>query len=300
MGELLDRRLLVAEGARAFAGLPPASGMRVSADEVRARVQRLPPLPEAVHRLREALHDDDIPVERVVDAVGADQALTMTALKLANSSFYGVSRRVATLRDAVQILGLQTLSSAVLTAAVLSQFDRGSCPGFDFDACWRHAVANGLCAQMLAEPRGLDTDLAYTVGLMHDVGHLALAAHFPVQFAAAIEFGAEHDLSPLEAEQAVLGMDHGEVGGLIAERWRLAPVIVEAVRLHHVEPAGPHRDLMDVLHLADNVTHALDIAGAADERVPPMSLQAWERMAVTPAELQQVFERLEQRMASLP
>jgi putative nucleotidyltransferase with HDIG domain len=269
----------------------------VSTDELLARIERLPALPRAVHELNEALSRADVPTDRIVRAVGSDQALTVSALRLANSSFYGVSGRVVNLRDAVQILGLQTLTAAVLTSAVMARFDRTACPGFDFDACWRHALATALCAQALAQPRGIDACTAYTAGLLHDIGRLALASCFPRQLTAAQAWAAEHDIAPQDAERAVLGSDHAVVGSLIAAHWRLAPAIVDAIRLHHEVPAGAGRSVLDVLHLADNIVHALDVTHEPDDMVPTLSLGVWERLGVSVGELQQVFAQIEQRMS---
>ncbi len=269
----------------------------LSVEAVLSKVKTLPPLPQVVHELTAALRCETVQADRIVRVIENDPALTVTALRLANSSFYGVSGRVVTLRDAVQILGVNTLSSAVMTAAVMSRFDRTSCPGFDFDACWRHAIATALCAQMLAQPRGVEADVAYTAGLLHDIGRLALATYFPQPLAQAIAWGAEHDVTPLEAEQHTLGIDHAEVGGMLADHWRLAPVVALAIRAHHQEHVADASGLIDVLHLADNITHALDLSATPDDMVPPMSLAAWERLSPSRAELQQLFERIEARVA---
>lgn len=279
------------------AGGPACPGVAaLDAAELLARVSRLPPLPQAVHDLTEALREDDVQAERIVQAVASDPALTTTALRLANSSFYGVSGRVVTLRDAVHILGVQTLSAAVMTAAVMSRFDRATCPGFDFDACWRHAVSTALCAQMLAETRGVDPDTAYIAGLLHDIGRLAFATYYPKQLAATRAWAALHDLTAVDAEQELLGLDHAVAGGMVAAHWRLAPAVVAAIRGHHEVPAGEHRELLDVLHLADTITHALDLSHTPDDMVPPLSLASWDRMSLSGDELQQLFARIEARM----
>lgn len=270
--------------------------MLLSADEVAAQVKRLPPLPRAVHALAEALRSDAVPLERVVEIMRADQALAAAALRLANSSFYGVAGRVSTLRDAVQILGLNMLSAAVMTAAVMDRFDPARCAGFDFEGCWRHAIATALAAQQLALARGLDAEEAYTIGLLHDIGRLALASHFPQAFQASLDLGAREDIPPVVAEKELLGLDHAWVGGWVAEHWRLPAGVVRAVRHHHELPPASSCNLLDVLHLADNVTHALDVSREPCEMVPAMSIGAWERIGATGAELHELFGHVEARM----
>lgn len=269
---------------------------RIDAADVVDRVRSLPALPQVWHELDRALHSDTASPEQIVRLVSRDQGLTAVALKLANSPFYGVSRRAVSLRDAVQILGLQTLSAATMTAAVMSRFDPELCAGFDIEDSWRHALGTALGAQALAEPRGIDPCHAYTAGLLHDVGKLALATHFAMPYEATLAWATKHDVPALEAERELLGIDHAEVGQLIATHWRLAPVIADAIGSHHqVTSDGGTPTLRDVLHLADNIVHALDISQAEHALVPPLSLAAWSRVAPPPDELQRVFTLIDAR-----
>ena len=268
----------------------------LSRDALLSSIRALPSLPQAVLELNAALQSDDAPVDRIVNAVASDQALTLTALRIANSSFYGVSRRVVSLRDAVQVLGLHTLAAAVNTAAVMRCIGRPDCPGFDFDDCWRHAIATALCTRTLAQARGLDADAAYTAGLLHDIGRLVLAMHFAQPYSALLTQASLQDITPRTLEPEWLGMDHAEVGGLVAEHWHLAPVIVQAIGQHHEPPADGACSLLDLLHVADNITHALDLSQTANEMVPPISLDAWGRVDLQGPRLTTLFEQVETRM----
>ena len=272
--------------------------MKIGADEIRAHVRSLPPLPRAVVELRAALADEGAGADRITAIVGRDPALTAAALRLANSSFYGVAGRIGTLRDAVQILGLGTLSAAVLTAAVMANVGRGAaaCRGFDPDSAWRHAVATALSAEALARWRGLDADAAYVCGLLHDVGRLALAAHFPARFAATLERLSGHDELPIDVERELLGTDHAEVGALIAAHWKLPARVVDAIGGHHDAQHAGEPGVLDLLHVADNITYALGLSESADEIVPPLSPAAWERVGLSQAELPAFFAHVERRM----
>lgn len=263
------------------------------------RVRSLPTLPAIVLALEQAVRDDAAPVARILGLIGGDAALTATALRLANSSFFRVSGRVVSLRDAVQILGLRAVSSAVTTAAVMNSFGAMACPVFDARRHWRHSLAVALGAQRLAEQRGLDACTAYTSGLLHDLGTLALAVFFPQPWAAARAAGAEGaaaDGLPLALERQHLGIDHAEVGGMVARHWRLAPAVAEAIAGHHEPPPGGGA-LADVVHLADNIAHALDLgSGAGGDLVPPLAAGVWERVAPGADELQQLFAHIEARV----
>ena len=271
----------------------------VTGEQVVARVKSLPPLPQIWHALDEALRNDIASSERVVRLIASDQGLTATTLKLANSPFYGVSGRVASVRDAVRIVGIQTLWAATMTTTAMARFDAAACPGFDMAGSWRHAFGTAVCAQFLAERRGMDPCAAYTAGLLHDIGTLALATSFPEAFNETLSWAARHDVPPVDAERELLGIDHAVVGGLVANHWRLAPIVADAVRQHHEVPDGPSVTLADVVHLADSIVHALDVSHAADDLVPPLTISAWARVAPTMAELEQAFAHVEARLRHL-
>jgi len=268
-------------------------------DDLKARVRELPALPQVLTDLLLALQRDDVAVEQLALKIAHDQALTAKTLRLANCSFYGVAGRVGSIRDAINVLGLRTLGAAMTAAAVAGRFARPQCPGFDFDAYWRHSIACALSAQTIAQRVGLDDAAAFTAALLHDIGRLALASHFPRELGGALQHRARLDCQMLEAERGVLDTDHAEIGALIAEHWRFAPQVVESIRAHHAPPAQGPASLVDVVHVADNIAHALDVSALPDEMVPPLSLGAWTRLGLGAEQHRQVFERTEHQLEDL-
>lgn len=270
--------------------------MKVSADAVRAGVRALPALPRVVHDLRAALADDAVTTERVVDLVGSEPALAAATLRLANSSFYGASGRIAGLGDAVRLLGLAAIGDVVLSAAVFGAFRGVHCRGLDLEATQRHAMATATAAQAIAVERGLDGSLAHVAGLLHDIGRLALAAVCPVALADVIAEVAARDALPVEVERERLGLDHAAAGALLAEHWKLPPAVVATIARHHDTDRAGTGALDDVVHLADAMTYALGHSGLADEPVPPVAPDACDRLGVAPAELDALFGRVAGRL----
>lgn len=261
-------------------------GLAVSLAAVRDSVRDLPALPAALMALIAIMEDDDAGVEDLAGCISRDQALVARTLRLANSPFYGRPRRVTSVAGATTVLGLRTLRSVALAAGMTANFRTPACTGFDFAAFWRHAIGSGLCASALARQANLDSDLAFTVGLLHDIGSLALASSFSDAYAEVLQHQRESDCPLLEAEHALLGTDHAVLGGLIAEHWRFAPAVVEAIASHHAPQAtvDTGASLADLVHVADNLAHALDLSGREDDLVPPLSMPAWDRLALTDAQ----------------
>ncbi len=256
-------------------------------------VRDLPVLPQALVDLMTALQSDDVAVDDIANRIGRDQALAAKALRLANCSFYGVAGRVHSIRDAVNVLGLRTLSSALVAAAVSNSFTLRDCPLFDIRAYWRHSMAAGLCAQAIADHLGLDASSAFVAGLLHDIGKLALAAQLPGPSTQVEEYRMLHDVQADEAEQSVLGTDHAQVGGQVARHWHFAEEMAQAIESHHCPANGAQASLSDIVHVADNMAHALDLSGAAWDLVPRLSLAAWDRLALVPATCVSIFQKTE-------
>lgn len=266
---------------------------------LRQRVDALPALPQAVRCAQQALQREDSDDAECAALLARDPAIAARVLRLANSPFYGRPGRIATLADAVTVLGRRTLDTLMTTAAVAAGFRPRDCPGFDFPAFWRHAFGTALVAQALAQARGADGAQAFSAGLLHDIGRLVLAVHAPQALAAAQALAGARALPPLQAERDALGLDHAAVGGLIAAHWQFPPAVVAAIVGHH----GPTADEVDspagLVQAADAVVHALDLCAAADERVPATDPAIWQRLALSTDDWRRVFAQTEAGVAAL-
>lgn len=264
----------------------------ISRDELLAALRDLPPLPSVVLELVESLGHEDISATQYAAKISRDQALAAKILRLANSSFYGRGRQVRSVPEAITLLGLRTVRGAVTAAGLAGSFRRH--PGFDQTTFWRHSLGSALCAQALAgELRRDDADVAFTVGLLHDIGRLALANAFAPAYAEVERWQHDRDCTVGDAESAVLGIDHAEIGGLIARQWNFAPAIADAISQHHVPPATAELTLTGIAHVGDAIAHALGLAGDADEAVPALVLPVWTACGLDDAACMRVFAHAE-------
>ncbi|MFM2066026.1 MAG: hypothetical protein RLZZ584_935 [Pseudomonadota bacterium] len=281
----------------------PRGGSGLDAALVARRVSALPAMPQAVLEALAMLRCDKSGVNECAERIAVDPALTARALRLANSAFYGVSGRVATLRDAVHLLGRHTLGTLLTAAAVMAQFKDASLALRHHDIYWRHALGVALAAQALARERGIDAEIAFTTGLLHDIGRLALAAYFPAEHQDVLACAREHDIELVDAERARLGLDHTEIGAMVARHWHFPDHVVQAIAWHHHPSRAPRTaggvQLPDLVHLADAITHALDLNQLPHEVVPTMDSAAWDLMRLTPDHAERVFRFTEDGVATL-
>jgi putative nucleotidyltransferase with HDIG domain len=264
------------------------------------RISQLPSWPRAAAQALESLRDEATGADECARCIGHDQALTARVLRLANSAFYGVPGRVASVNSAIQMLGKRTLGAALTAATANTQFNAIGCAGFDYDSFWRHAVGTAIAAESIARARLFDDEAAFTAGLLHDIGRLALAAHFPQEAAAVLTLARDSDLPWLEAEHRTLDTDHATIGASIAAYWRFPSPVQAAIASHHrPQPSSGAAGLDDVIHVADAMAHALDLAGDPHEAVPEVDPQSWQRLALNAEQVLALLQRTEQGVGEL-
>ncbi|MFZ2991034.1 HDOD domain-containing protein [Ideonella sp.] len=224
-------------------------------------VQGLAPLPQAVQEVLQLLHNDQLSADRCVHLIEQDQALAARTLRLANSAFYGVPGRVSRISDAVNLLGLRTLSGVLGTAALTQALPPERCAHFNYSVYWRHAIGSALAARLLAPQAGQDPEQAFLAGLMHDFGQLVLAMHCPARADAALALAQSEGLRLEDAEMQTMGTDHARVGEMLAKHWHFPSEIANAIAQHHRPELGlPAQGLhlAGLVHLSHALAHGLD------------------------------------------
>ncbi|SDG28486.1 MULTISPECIES: HDOD domain-containing protein [unclassified Duganella] len=265
----------------------------LSYDDVVRTLDDLPSLPAVVMELLNSIDQEDIDISVLAKKVSYDQALTAKTLRLANSSLYGLQVKVTTIQQAITYLGFQTTRNLITAAAVTGCFAEGHCPGFDHKAFWRHSIATAACAKVLARQMRFNQDYAFTAGLLHDIGRLVLVSCFPNHYSETIAYREQHDCYLLEAERAVLGVDHVDAGLALAEHWNFSDTMRLAIGGHHDPEAPGAGFLAAIIHVADAIVHALDLAQVQDDLVPPVSTVAWTALGLDEEVYLQIFRETE-------
>ena len=259
----------------------------ITIEQIRGRVHDLPSLPALILDLIATLDQADLDIDTLVQKISCDPALVAKTLRLANSSFYGVQSQVNSVGHAITVLGFDSVRSVVVGSAITKMLPSGE--AFDARTFWEHSVATALCARSLAAEIGQNAGQAFIGGLLHDVGRLVVACHFPKQYQQVLAYQAEHACSRLDAEAAVLQVDHQQTGRLLAQAWKFSQVIQESIGNHDAPPASCRGDVVAVVHVANVIVHALDLHDDPQEEVPPMQEDAWNSLGLTSAKLQRVF-----------
>ena len=171
-------------------------------------------------------------MREVGDLISADPALTSDVLRLANSPLYARQRDISSLLQAMALLGTDAVRGLVLTVA-LRNFSHTATRSAVFQQCWRHCLACGLISADLAALTWKERDAAYTLGLLHDAGRLAMLAATPISYGGLLKSGAASAQEMREKEREMFEVDHCEAGGWLAESWRLPHDFQRAMEHHH-------------------------------------------------------------------
>lgn len=256
-------------------------------DELAARLNKLATLSPNRSRLLVAVTAEDPEMDELIRLVESDVLISARTLRVANSSFYGLPQQVDSVGHAVTLVGLRSLQSMVLAAVVMEQF-RSHDPGLQHTLTqhWKHAVGVAVCARQLAPRARLNGETAFTAGLLHDIGRLAMATLDPQRY----QLGEQGQDDPvlrhtgeavaplLLAERRVWGFDHCQVGSMLAAQWNLPPALSRSMALHHDCGHPEADDLVCLVQVANAVAHALDLLADPDDQVPNIHPDAWRRL----------------------
>lgn len=269
-----------------------------SLTEIVGSLRALPSLPTVVMELLQTMGQEDVDIDRLATGISHDQALAARTLRVANSPFYGMQGRIDTIAEAITVLGFVNVRSLVTTAGIATAWPADSHTGFDPRVFWRHSLGVASCAATLAPFARLRPEALFLAGLLHDIGRLVLVVTHPRTFAEITRWRTRQDSLMLDAERAVLGFDHTQIGSELCRHWHIPDSIADAVERHHrVRAAAPKvaADMADAVHVANVLAHALDLADDPDAVVPPPEAAAWQRigLGLGAQDLRSVLEKAE-------
>lgn len=247
-------------------GKPPALPDKKSMENA---IEKILPIPQVALKVMRMIDEENTSPAMLAEEVQKDQVLSARTLKLCNSAMFGVRNRIESLKDALVLLGKNTFVQLVLSAAVKNYFNQ---TGVGYSICkgglYHHAVGTAWVAQKLAACTGKAVPtLAYIAGLLHDIGKVVLDQFINATYPFLYRDFPDKKDSMLEIEKKVIGMDHTEIGGLLAKKWAFPDMLVDSIQNHHKpENSSTHKHLTDIVYIADLLMYRFN-AGLELERL---------------------------------
>lgn len=214
--------------------------MTTQAQSIVHKVTELAVLPQVVHQIINLTNNPNANARDLERLIGLDQGMSMRVLNTVNSAYYGMPRKIASIKDAVVLLGFKSVRHIAMTVSVFDLFvGKTDRQNLRRGKWWRHAIDTALCCRLIAsQTYDLSPDEGYTLGLLHDIGK-PLLDRYGEQPYECVENLVAQGLSELEAEQSVYGTDHAEVGEAVCLHWGFPEKLAYAVGEHHAEqPEG--------------------------------------------------------------
>lgn len=230
-------------------------------------IKSLTPIPAVAGRLAGAIDDPGCSVNDIADIIKFDPSATANLLKACNSAYFGLANPVESVKEAVAMAGMDTVVELVLFQAgarALSTKQKGY--GLHEGVMWKHAVASALIAKLISEKSGVgNKNTIFTAALLKDIGKTVLDRYVSDSFESIIDLVHNRGCSFREAEKKVIGIDHAELGAIIAKNWNFSPRMVQMIRHHHLADEAQHGDLeIAAVYLADCICMMMGIGLGED------------------------------------
>ena len=216
----------------------------------------MPPFPPVAAKLLSLLAKPEVETNEVAQLISGDATFTARILQRVNSIEFGRVTPVTNIRQAVALLGFDLTRQLILTHATAA-YAKGALRTEELRRCWQHTVATAVLADQIANACGEFTHVAFTAGIMHDIGRLGLLVAYPAEYERVIRDAASRCLDLLDFERDEFGMDHAEAGRVLAERWGLPPDLAQIAGRHHDPCEGTTLHLLSIVHVACRLADAL-------------------------------------------
>jgi len=266
--------------------------LKLTLDEITRKVVDMPALPQVVNDIMSLTENPNSTIQDIERTVLKDQGLTARILRLANSAHYGYPRRISTISEASVLLGFQAIRSIALTASVNGLLVK-EVEGYRLEEneLWRQSQSTAIVARYISKKvRFAKIDQAYVAGLLRDIGKVIVNYYLNEHFTQIMSTIENENVSFLDAEEKVLGFNHGQVGSEVAKKWNLPEELIEAIEYHHTpEKATKNKKLTAIVHVADAIVMAMGIGLGADGMVYHLSEEALNILGIDEGMLEQLI-----------
>lgn len=267
-------------------------------EELRAEIRQfimdtrtLPTLPGIVTKLNTLADNEKSSVQEMARLVSSDQVLSARILRLANSPSYGFYR-VATISNAMILLGVDVVKSLVLSSSIFEIMENSAL------GLWEHSLGAGVAANIIAKRLNLpDCEEIATAALLHDIGKVIIRLKLQDEYVQLLMKSSQSGRPPQELERETIGTDHAEVGGWLGNNWFLPEKLVVPISYHHNVAAAPcHQVKTAVVHFADVLIKASGFGSSGNQFVPVIQATAWNKLGMTEPLLAEIIEELEEKL----
>lgn len=231
------------------------------------KIDHLTPIPQVASKVMSIAEDPKSSMYDLSKVITYDTAVTANLLKMVNSAYFGLPEKVDSVHQAIVYLGMAQVVDLVLLSASGENFQTAQ-EGYDLEAgeLWKYSVSSAILARELAEKKGVkETHLIFTAALLKDIGKVILNQYVKDSFDKINALVTKRNSTFREAEKKVIGIDHAELGGMVAENWKFSPKMVEIIRHHHRPQKSSISEFeSSIVYMADTICMMMGIGVGSD------------------------------------
>lgn len=255
-------------------------------------IHNLPTPPIVFTQIQKVLNNPNTSAYDIASILQEDPAISAKVLKLTNSAYYGLTRTIESVKQAVVIIGLDAVKNLVLSASVFEMFADDQIDAEFQDFFWRHSLATAFAARLLAHSlkgkNGFSAETGFSAGLLHDIGKMVISVYMPDDNRKIKEARAERSDTPVHVlEDDIMGYNHAQIGGFLGENWTLPAQLLDAIRYHHQPQLteDPDNPVPAQIHLANYLaTYTFEVEVDADDNrnfIEPVQPEVLESVGLT-------------------
>lgn len=275
----------------------------ISLSDISRDLDQLEMLPVSHTRLANAAVDPEVGLREISKIIEYDPAMTANTLKLANSSYYATGSPIQTVQQAVTKLGAGRILELIVGNRIRERMT-APCRGYQLqeNELWRHSIAAAVAASHL--PQFASTPIppvVFTAALLHDIGKLVLSRYLDNEIQSELRRIMEQNrLAYVEAERAVLGFNHAQVGGVVARRWQFPELLAECIAYHHhPRECGNSKPALDAVHISNAVAKMIGTGFGSEEMNMSVCTESACALGLTPSKLEALCASTAQELPSV-
>jgi putative nucleotidyltransferase with HDIG domain len=265
-------------------------------------IDKLNPIPQVANKVMALAEDPDSSMSQISEIISYDQALTANVLKACNSAYFGLPKKVDSVHQAIVYLGMDQVVDLVLLGSGASNFKTKQ-EGYDLDPgeLWKYSVASAILARELAEKKGSEkTHMIFTASLLKDIGKVVLNQYVADSFEKIQFLVSKHGFTFREAEKAVIGIDHAELGGMVAKKWEFPSQMVTLIENHHLHEEPGRGDFENcIIYLADTLCMMMGIGVGSDGLAYRFHKEALDFLGLTQVDVQEIIAGFGEKLSQV-
>ena len=264
------------------------------------REANLTSLPNVFMEICSVINDPRSSAVHISDVISKDINLSAKLLRIVNSAFYGLPTKIHTISRAVITIGTIQLSTLALGASAIKVFENIPSDLVDMESFWRHSIACGINARMIASYLNIfNTERLFVAGLLHDVGRIILYTRTPYAAREILAWAAQKNVLLRDAEAEILGWDHAQLGGMLLKKWAFPLMLEHGVAYHHDPFKSQYPLETSIVCLSDVLANALEMGSSGEHLVPSVASAVWDRMGFEKAALAEIVQLIERQVAEV-